>query len=259
MDLVKHKLIDERVLNTRITEKTRSENWCGVYVYGDDRDFVAEQHAAPIHAFKAFSKYDYPVYLFINGARTGDVDTLLHKYSNINVVYIEPLRNSFEYNYWFINKLWYLIDHPYCLTFQNDGYLLRSGYEDFVESHDFDYIGAAWKDDVKLQTKYFNLPAQRIGNGGMSARKPEKMREVLSIVNSSGGQEYIVEGQFNNGEMRLRNYLCAEDSFFCNFGFGLNIFKPVSIEDANKFSLEPIPFDIIDKEECPWAFHRCDF
>ncbi len=259
MNLQKHKLIDETTLSLPIEIKEKSDKWSGVYVWGDNRDFVSAEHLAPIHAFRAHSKYNYPIHFFINGTKTGDLDILLGLYGNINVILIEPLTSSFEYNYWFINKLWHYIDSEYCLTFQNDGYLLKSGYEEYVENNDFDFIGAAWSDEVKLRTKYFDLPAQRVGNGGFSARKPAKMMEVLNLVNGAGGQEYIVEGQFNDGQMRLKHSRCAEDAFFSSFGFGMNIFKPVTVEEANKFSLEPIPFELIGGSDSPFGFHRCDY
>ena len=258
MDLIKHKLIEEFVLKQPLIEKEKSNKWSCIYTYGDDKDFISSEHFAPIHAFRIFSKFEYPIYLFINFLKTGDLDVLLNRYPGIIVTTIEPLKNSFEYNYWFINKLWYMVDTEYVITCQNDGFLLKSGYEGFIEENDFDYIGAVWKDEVKLHTKNFNLPPQKIGNGGFSARKPSKMREVLNLVNSAGGQDYIVEGQSNDGVKKLNHSRCAEDSFFANFGFGMNIFNPVTIEQANQFSLEPIPFDIIDTKDCPFGFHRCD-
>lgn len=261
MDHNKHKLIEKYVLSFPMKKKPENDKWCGVYVYGDDKDFSAENHVAAIHSFKVFSEFDYPLYLFINQFRYGDLDLILEKYSNIKVIPILTLRNSFEYNSWFVNSLWHLLpNHDYCLTYQSDGFLLKPGYEEFVESNDFDYIGGSWKNEVKLKTK-FDFPGQRVGNGGVSARKPRKMLEILNFINSNGGQEKLIEGQYNDNKLTINHYNCPEDAVFSTIGFGAGILKPVAIEQANNFSHEPIEFKlaISNSESKPYAYHRCDF
>ena len=52
----------------------------------------------------------------------------------------------------------------------------------------------------------------------------------------------------------------AEDLFFSAFGFGSGIFEPVDLNFIDRFSLEPVPFELAvsDNPLRPFLFHRVD-
>ncbi len=261
MDIDKMKQIAAGTLSVPYEPKSKSNDWAGIYVFGDDKPFILSEHIHAIHSFFVFSKYDYPLYFFINQYRTEGIKDLIGKYNNnIKFIPIPPLLTSFEYNYFMINKAWYLLpEHQYCVTMQFDGWILKSGFEKAFEDGDYDMAGASWKEPIKIKESVFNFPATRMCNGGFSFRRPFKMLDVLYQIDQEGGQTNVVKGLLIDGKERHSGPYVCEDIFFNYFGQGLGILNVPTVEDANKFSLEPIPFKTYrDKERCSYGFHRCD-
>ncbi len=99
---------------------------------------------------------------------------------------------------------WKSLPYDKVLIFQSDSRLMKEGIEEFLE---WDYVGAPW------------MFQDHGGNGGLSLRSVDVMREVLRV------------GKFTN-----RN----EDVEFCNFMVMHNIGKLAPREICYKFSCETI-------------------
>ena len=70
---------------------------------------------------------------------------------------------------------WESIESEKTLIIQDDGVLLRTGIEHFLE---YDYIGASWVDNVANEYIKTHITEDLVGNGGFSLRTNSKMIEV---------------------------------------------------------------------------------
>lgn len=259
MDYEKLKLIKEDVLQLPIESKGYSDEFAGIYLHSNS-PFKLEDHQAPIHAFRAFSQYCYPIYLFISlDAITPDVKKIIELYNPIRTISIARLKNIYEFNDFCINNLLFLIDpkHDKLLFQQFDGFLIKKGWEE--KCYGYSWLGAAWKNEIKVIENTFNYPAIQIGNGGFGYRSRSKCLKVLDWVNEYGGQQKIVKGlQINENPPRQQTgSFLAEDLFFSYFGFGSGLFEFTSLEYVNMFAREPITLIEYNKKICN-GFHRID-
>ena len=252
----KNKLLNiyKDVLSIPLEDNPQSELFAGVFVDGLP-NFTFEKCDAAFHSFRNTSQYKYPIYLFCYDVNQYEADKINQKYTDVTIYGTPHLNNSFLYNEWMINKVFRYIDpkHENLITFQEDGFPIKSGWEEYCLN--FDYIGAPWRDAVRLKENKFCLPETKIGNGGMSFRKLSKIIEVMDKVEAVGGQD-IIEGMYLDGQLRQNNKWIPEDAYFAYFGFGLNIFKPVTVEQAKRFSEEPL--ENYKNEQMPFAFHKID-
>src|SRR5581483_11665215 len=120
------------------------------------------------------------------------------------------------------------------LTFHDDGWLLKAGWENYAEK--FDYIGASWTRHIPdFDFHYKGNPYAKfkgydkihtkttVGNGGFCFRKRSKMLEVEKSVDWS---------------TRVGDWL-PDDVFYSFYGFGQGIFRPVTSDEADLWSEEP--------------------
>ena len=239
--------------------KRQSDEFAGVFLHSNS-PFTLEENQAAFHSFRVFSEHLYPINLFISSdAITEDVGKIIDLYGNINVIQIPRLTSIIQFNDFSINKLLYYVEQEKLLYVQNDGHLIQKGWEIHVQQ--YDWLGAAWKEPIKVVENHFNFPPVRVGNGGFNFRRRSKCLQVLEWVNKLGGQNDVVKGIEIDGQTRNRGPFLAEDLFFCYFGFNLGVFEPTSIEVADKFSLEPIEWSLYsDKDNIkrPYGFHRID-
>ncbi|MEK6884964.1 MAG: DUF5672 family protein, partial [Nanoarchaeota archaeon] len=209
------------------------------------------------------SQYQYPLYLFISlDAVTDDVKKIIDLYSPITVVSIIRLKNIIAFNNFCINNLLYILHskHEQLLTIQNDGFLIREGWEEKCDG--YSWLGSAWKDSIKVIENTFNYPEVIGFNGGCNFRRKSKCLKVNELVQKYGGQQKIVKGlQINENPPRQQGgSFLAEDLYFSYFGFGSGIFEPVTKEYADSFAKEPITWEEYDREVKPChCFHRIDY
>jgi len=222
--------------------------FAGLFVHGGHKPFLYSEHCYPFEAFRAFSKKRYPIILFYSDASDQDDDSALReivvRFAPVHVIPIPQIKTLTDYSRFMIREAFQKIDSKFekILNFQKDGYLLKPGWEDFVNEHDFDYVGAPWLFELKKQwanydngpickcPKKYNIPEDiqiRIGNGGFSYRKRSKMLEVSNLV-SDEDCNWVYDGES-----------LPEDTFYSYFGFGTGIFKPVDYSTAAMFSAEP--------------------
>ena len=259
MDLAKLKYIAEDSVEQEIMATQYSDDFAGVYLHSGS-PFVLKDHIHAIYCFRAYSEYIYPIYFFISDdAITEDFYILIGLYRYIRPMPIRTLKNVVEFNNFSINELLHWIDekHNNLIYFQSDGWLIKRGYEELCSQ--YDYLGAKWKSPIRVIENTFNFPSLRVGNGGMNYRKRDKTLEILALVNKNGGQQSLVKGIEIDGRMANKGPFLAEDLFFSYFGFGAGIYKPVPLDVADQFSLEPITLEQYNQETKPChAFHRID-
>lgn len=261
MDLQKLSLIKQEILRTPLEEKRRNDEFCGLFV--DGRAISFEQIDAPLHSFRAFSQYNYPVFVFIHMSTPQEViDKIYEKYTNIHILPIPYLNGLEKYSEWMFNQCFYLFPEHYekILTFQDDGFLLKEGWENFVSTGNYDFIGAVWHSDIQVLCNVNTLPL-RTCNGGFSFRNLVPLRKVINFVNENGGQHSFFKGLKINGEIRQRNSWLAEDAMFSSIGFSLGFFKSVTEDECNRFAKEPITFSEFkdyNNSNRPFAFHKID-
>ncbi|MBC8395263.1 MAG: hypothetical protein H8E05_01080 [Bacteroidetes bacterium] len=237
-----------------------SDEFLGVYVFGGHKEFKLEDHEAAFASFRKYSEKFYPLYFFYadwecRGLNDGFNEIVL-RYGPMKVIEINPITDITDYSKFMIWDLWKHIpeENEKILTFQNDGYLVNSGWEPFINEHDPDYIGSyytdytpeGWKDILYIKDveKYnVNQPPDFLMNGGFSFRKRSKMIQISNLISKDdidyGKIESDALDQYNKSRTSLELYTpprLNEDMAFCYLGFGKNIFKPVPEKVANKFS-----------------------
>jgi Protein of unknown function (DUF5672) len=227
---LKTKLSDR--FNYSYGEKKRDDNYCGIYFHANDSPFLMSEHETPIKSFRATSRYSYPIFLFYNIDAGGEIETLIRKYDNIHVIAVSKMTRIQQFDDFFINRLFQSL-HPRfnkTVTFHWDGFFLNPGWEDFLEQHDFDYIGAPWCRTARntmvlphAKKKYPIAHSTSVGNGGFTYRKRDKCLEVVSRIDKDD----------------IDWESCPDDGFYSYFGFGLGIFKPCSVDVALKWAREP--------------------
>jgi len=239
-------------------DKEISEEFAGLFVHGGHKPFLYSEHQFPFEAFRVFSKKRYPIILFYSDASDQSDEALrsiVERYAPVEVIPIPQIKTLSDYSNFMIKEAFQSIPAKLekILTFQIDGYLLKTNWEDFVDKHDFDYVGAPWryfelnkqrfeKGNICKCPEKYNIPKDvkiKVGNGGFSFRKRSKMIEVSDLINDED-----CNWEYDGGAL-------PEDTFYSYFGFGAKIFKPTSYEIADLFSSEPYS---INKDT--FGFHR---
>ena len=249
--------IKQGILSQPFETRPKSNEFCSLYVDGTG-NLTFEEADATFHSFRLFSNYEYPNYLFVSGDNDiKEIDKILNKYPYTFIYKIPKLKNSVEYNNWMINVCFKLLPQNIdgILTHQSDGMLIKAGWENYVSQ--FDYLGAPWREPIKLKTDIFNFPAVTVGNGGFSFRRLNKLIQVLNQIEKYGGQS-IIKGIYIDGILKHNHMYVCEDILFVWLGFGFNIFAPVTDEEARAFSIEPIEFCNYSKKE-NFGFHKIDY
>lgn len=220
-----------------IEKKNQSDEFCGIYFEGRNREINTIEDFAVLHSFKFYSEYNYPFFILSpNG------DNILNKnerYKNSRIIHIKipECKTHDEYSHFVIKNIWNFIPKQYerLLFFHPDGFLIKSGWEKFIIENKIDYVGAAWchepSIDILINNKWekLQMPTIRCGNGGFSYRS-RKYCEIISNIYSN----CILR---ESG--RTDNRFPPEDLFYSYFikGLGGNI---STIKQAMQFSLDPI-------------------
>lgn len=208
------------------------------------------EHFAMFHSAKAFSGYNYPIFCFVNNANNFlNNDENLIKLFNIKVIKIKSLISLQEYSDFLIKELFFLLPKEIdnYLTIQADGMLLKSGWETWIESNQFDMIGAHWQHDTSLEifqnNQYYplNYPLINMCNMGFSFRKASKMRFL-----SEFGKNYQFRQRF---DINL-----PEDVYYSYLGFGSEVCKKLTPNQCDIFCKDPLNLERFNKKES-FGFH----
>jgi hypothetical protein len=245
-----------------LVKKPYSEEFAGLIV--DGRNNVTLDSINPaIHSFRVYSKNEYPIILLLGyGTPQRELQIIQNSYSNILVYLIPPLDSILLYSEFMFNQCFRAIPEKFekLLLLQSDGHLIQSGWEDFVNKGNYDYIGGKWRSDIEILNTMVVTTNRRFANGGASFRRRSSMIKLVNEVNKRGGQHSVFKGIKINGQLMQNNSWLAEDSMF-SIGFDLGIFKPITEFEADVFSHEPIEFSLFkDKGNInrPHLFHKVD-
>ena len=264
MDLEKLNYIKSDILKEEWIKRPYSEAFCGLYVDGTGK-LTFDLANASFHAFKVYSKYDYPVYLFvaINNNPT-EIEKIVQKYPNTKVYSIPQLKTPLEYNEWMLHHPWFLISPKFerIFSFQEDGALISKGWENYFIKGNWDYVGSPWRSDITVLSKNGPLKTLRVGNGGISLRKRSSIIKVVDYIHKNGGQHQFFTGIKINDELKQSNSWLNEDAMICSVGATFDLLKLPTLEEARKFGHEPIELSLyMDKNNIdrPYCFHKVDF
>ena len=230
-----------------------SEEFLGLYVHGGHKPFVLHEHEVAFASFRKFSKKLYPIWFFYAEEPDHDdagMKEIANRYSPVHVIEIPVLGGMHEYSKFMIWKVFQMLPEKYekVLTFQSDGFLRNPGWEDWINEHDPDYVGAPWDykwgghpdPEVILPPEMmekFQFPEGEkleVGNGGFSFRKRSKMLEVAEAIKE---EEIVWEGGYC--QYGVNAHCAMEDGIICQVGFSTGILKPISPDLAREFSVDP--------------------
>jgi len=202
-------------------------------------------------SFIKYSQFKYPILWFYGGPNDDNVQKLLKKFDNIQLIPISPIIGSNALNDFYLYQLPKLIpeQHEKLLYFQDDGFLIKSGWEQFIEEHDFDYVGPPWYNyinyplfvynfyvnEMKLNKKDFKF--QEIGNGGFCYRKRSKMISVSNAIPKPDKLLELGNKMRENPQFRFDMGI-TEDWISCHVGFNSGIFKSMPVNIARQFAQE---------------------
>lgn len=258
------------ILSQPLEYQENSDDFCAVFVEGRNREINTLEDLTSIYSFKKFSKYNYPVYCFVNNINNFyndnpkksfeykvDLNKLLNQ-CRINVIKIPSLNSLEEYSKFCIEKLYFMLPSwaERVITLQPDAMLLKPGWEDFILENDFDWISPHWKHYARIQLggrlddskrwDDFNSNSVCIGGGGFSFRKASKMRLISNSFNGLKLREYG----------RNDDRPPMEDLFFTFFGFNWKELKLPTLKQCDQFAIDPLTKERWNnKETLPFGFH----
>lgn len=261
MDINKLNLIKKDLLKYPFDrDKKRSDDFCGLCVDGTGNVTLAGLDAF-LNSFYYFSLYQYPVFLLVSVTNNKEeLKNIVQKYPYTIIVEIPPLTTIEYYSEWMFNYCFQYISPRFekIFTFQEDGGLIKSGWEEFVTKGNYDFIGAPWKSKIRVIAENVSTAEIQVCNGGVSFRKRSSMLKVLDFINNHGGQHRVFKGLEIDRRLRQYNSWLAEDAMF-SIGFCLDMFKVPTIEECSRFSLEPITLNhYLSQNNLPFAFHKID-
>jgi len=237
-------------LTQSIDSKQQSNDFCGIYFEGRERDINAIEDFAVIHSFKIFSEYNYPIFVF-----SPNSNNLLNndpRYKNARIEHIQiPAQDSHDkYSKFMFEDIWKYLPKQFenLLFFHPDGFLIRNGWEQFVIDNKFKYIGSAWchtpSIDIYENNEWHNLNFPRIhcGNGGFSFRSRSACEKISSIY-----AKHILRETGSQGTR------VPEDLFYSHLINGIEG-GVANLKQSMKFSLDPITLDEYNNK-LSYGFH----
>lgn len=188
---------------------------------------------------------------FYGGTIDGEVTKILDKFDNVQLIPIKSITNPQDLNNFYLYYLPTLIPDKYenVLYFQDDGFLIKSGWEQFVSENDIDYAGAPWYDFInyplmvyefytrEIDIKKAKFPFMQYGNGGFSFRKRSKINKLISQLPSIQ-QLKIYEQKLHLIPSYKFNMGMTEDWLTSHIGVNKEVFKKLELDVARKLSQE---------------------
>lgn len=228
------------VISQDVPIKKDSDEFCGVYFEGRNRELNCIEDFAVVKSFKIHSEYNYPFLVVCH-----NFNNFLNNHPEIKnwrIKHIQiPEINSHEgYSKFFIKDIFNYIPEEYkkAIFHHPDGFLIKAGWEKFVKDADHDFLGAKWlhSPSVELFTggKWINTLNFRTRgcNGGFSYRYIPRFRAI--------SRKY---GDLKLREVGTEDKFPAEDLFYGYHIFGEAYPNIPSLEIFDKFCLDPIELD----------------
>lgn len=157
-----------------------------------------------------------------------------------NIIFSEcnKMRSLDEYSHFMMYDLIDHVDTPYCLTIQQDGFVIHPHKWDSV-FRNYDYIGAPWPEDDHFRSPDGTM--RRVGNGGFSFRS----RKLLAIARDANIPFMSRSGSVHEDVMIAVEHRHIYEQYGCNFA---------PIEIAVRFAREfPCPESA---GVSPFGFHK---
>jgi hypothetical protein len=138
-----------------------------------------------------------------------------------------------SYSEFLVHGLKDYIDTEFCLTFQQDGFIIDTQYwtDEFLN---YDYIGAPWLiSEFDLQNIKQNKPFNLVGNGGFSLRSKKYLQDASTIKYNP---KVKFQANLSAGELAT-----PEDWFICSHSYAKTLelgIKYPSVKLAYRFSVE---------------------
>lgn len=237
-------------ITSNLDIKQSSDNFCGIYFEGRNRDLNAIEDFAVIHSFKIFSEYNYPIFIF--SPNSNNILNNDSRYKNARIEHIKiPEQDSHDkYSKFMIEDIWKYLPKEFenLLFFHPDGFLIKNGWENFVLDNKLKYIGSAWchtpSIDIQENGEWKNLGFERIhcGNGGFSFRSRSACEKISSIFS-----KLVIRESGSNGTR------VPEDLFYSHLINGI-MGGVANLYQCMKFSLDPITLIEYNKK-ISYGFH----
>ena len=144
-----------------------------------------------------------------------------------------PTTTRESYSEFLVHGLKDYIDTEFCLTFQQDGFIINTKFwtDEFLN---YDYIGAPWlMSEFDLQNIRQNKPFNLVGNGGFSLRSKKYLQDASTI-------KYNPRVKFQT-HIEAGELATPEDWFICSYNYAKTLemgIKYPSLKLAYRFSVE---------------------
>ncbi len=230
--------------------KEFSNDFHFIYVEGRFRTINTLEDWAAIKSAKLFSEYNYPVICFVNNDNKFlDNNYDIIKNWRIDIRKIKELNSLEEYTNFCINDLYFSLpeDAEKIITIQPDAALVKNGWENYIDSNNFDCLFPHWRHMASIIFKEndnwfrFNANPVNIGNGAMSFRKASIMREISKRF----GKMKLAE--LGRDDFRIP----MEDLFFNFFGQNYGYFKKFpTLKDCDLWAKDPYTLEEYKENNC---------
>lgn len=241
------------ILSQNNTEKQDSNIFCGIYIEGRDREINTLEDITALHSFKVFSKFNYPIYYFINNDSNFieeiEYEGYIKNGCRIEIIKIPPINSLDEYTNFCVKDLYNFIpkDYKYVVHLQPDAMLLKSGWEEVILNKNWAYIGSPWQHSPAIEYQDNNgnwrdfMNPVRVGNGGFSIRRLDFCRAASNCYKDLRIREKYAPN----------NKIPPEDLFFSVLAYP----DVPTIQEANKFCCDPLTPEIFNSSNIPFGFH----
>jgi hypothetical protein len=173
----------------------------------------------------------------------GYVNDIVAKMScNIGVQVLHSgIKSVKDYNGLMLSReFWTGLETEKALIFQEDGFLLKDGVDDFL---DYDYIGAPWYEQM-------DLSPSEVGNGGFSLRSVDKLVRALDEITQEEAGKIGRPLDFHYLDNQI-----SEDVYFSRALSCYHDVKIPSVAVASTFSTEWIP----SEDPLGWHLWSCNY
>lgn len=237
-------------LRLELNKLTPSDEFCGIYIDGRNREINFAEDFAALHSFKFFSEYDYP--FLVLSPNSNNLFNKDPKYNRVHHIKIPECDSHTAYSDFLIKNIWEYVPKNFekLLFMQSDGFLIKKGWEQFILNCGVDYIGSAWCHTPGIEIfkegewKEMIFPRVQCGNGGFSFRKRSACEKVSEIFSNLQLRE--LERRDNKAPLEDLFY-----SYFINGVFG----RTANLQQCMKFSVDPItPSEY--EEKISFGFHH---
>lgn len=171
--------------------------------------------------------------IFCNNDNFNNIENLRKEISdeieiiNFGDIFID--RNSYN-NLILHSRFWSWVNCEKILIYQSDTFIFKQFDNEFLK---WDYIGAPWGPSIYSSElkKNYNLKNEIfVGNGGLSLRHVNAMKEILEIFTPPKNNDINYDSMF-------------EDSFFSEILSNTTKYQIAPLDVASKFSFEHIYYD----------------